>query len=56
MEIDRKVHQAHYYVESGVVTVRLGMAELPTQVGGGTALSVARMLLRELVSGERSGT
>jgi hypothetical protein len=50
MEIDGKVQQAHYYVESGVVTVRLGMAELPAQVGGGTALGVARMLLRELVS------
>jgi len=53
-EIDGKDHKGRYYVESDMVTVRLslnpGSRELCTQIGGGTGLSVARMLLRELVS------
>jgi hypothetical protein len=50
MEIDGEIHKGWYSVQSGVVAVRYRRAELSTHLSsGGTGLSEARMLLRELV-------
>lgn len=53
-----KIYRAHYYVESGVVTVEAmsedaTVAKQTTQIGGSTAELVARMLLRELIDAGR---
>jgi hypothetical protein len=55
-EVGGNLHEGRYCVENGTVTVRLkgdvGLRQSCTLIGGGTALSVARMLLRELGSGK----
>ena len=58
MEHNGKTYRAHYYVESGVVTVEAmsgdaAVAKLTTQIGGSTAEHVARMLLREMIDAGR---
>ncbi len=57
MECNGKTYIAHYYVESGVVTVEAmsedaTVAEMSTQVGA-SAKHTARMLLNEMIDGGR---
>ena len=47
---DGKTYTGHYTVESGTVTVSWGFRTITTQIGGSTAVVVARMLLRELTA------
>lgn len=58
MERNGKTYIAHYYVESGVVTVEAmsedgAVAKPSTLIGSSTAKHVARMLLREMIDTER---
>ena len=53
-----KTYRAHYYVESGVVTVEVmsedaAVTKQTTQIGGSTAEHVALMLLREMIDAGR---
>jgi len=57
MECNGKTYIAHYYVESGVVTVvamseDATVAKLTALIGGSTK-HTARMLLREMIDGGR---
>ncbi len=49
---DGKTYTSHYTVESGTVTVTLGLRTVTAQIGGSTAEAVARMLLRELTAAD----
>ncbi len=47
-------HQARYFVNlDDVVTVASKFGRITTQVGGMVPLSIARLLLREMVEGRR---
>ena len=58
MDYNGKTYQAKYYIESKCVTIEAisddgVFIEHTTQIGGGTAETVARMLLRELIDSGR---
>ena len=52
IERDGQVHQGHYSVSRGMLTVSLGDADKTTQLGGIAAPTLARQLLSELVREE----
>jgi hypothetical protein len=54
VEIDGKTYPGDYSVSSGVVTVQSMYGCGSTQIGGSTASSIARVLLREIVEGAKA--
>jgi len=52
--VDDDTHQARYFVNlDDVVIVKSKFGRITTQVGGMVPLSIARLLLREMVEGRR---
>jgi hypothetical protein len=54
VEVDGTVHEATYSVSSKVVTVQSSYGSTSTQIGGLSAETVARILLREIVAGAKA--
>lgn len=53
IDVDGTVHEAMYTVSSNVVAVESPYGSGSTQVGGLSASTVARMLLREIIAGAK---
>ena len=54
VEFDGKSYSATYSVDSKVVSVECPYGSRSTQIGGSTAESVARLLVREIVADAKS--
>lgn len=54
VEIDGRVYEGEFRVESKVVTVDAPFGSGSTHVGSQAPVSVARMLLREIVAGAKA--
>ena len=51
--VDGAVHRGTYYVQSKMVYVQYGGETKVTQVGGSSPVSIARLLLSEMVREQR---
>jgi hypothetical protein len=54
VELEGKIYSGTYHVSSKVVTIQCAYGSTSTQVGGSTAVAVARILLREILRGAKA--
>ena len=47
-----KIYSGRYAIEGNTITVFYGTRNAPTQLGGSPALSLAKLLLREMVEAD----
>lgn len=53
VEIDGSIYEATFSVSSKIVTVHSAYGSGATQIGGSGDIAVAKMLLREIISGAK---